>query len=292
MTIFPGNETDSGALTHEQVQKVIATIDIPVCPATVAQAMAEAQKDEPDLRKLADLIMADPSMCAAALKLANSVLYRSSSPISNARRAVERLGIKVVVCVVIAVALRSSVDGLSAAWLDKFWRRATQVAIISSLVARRQFGISPDAAYTYALFHDAAIPMMMKRFKDYEQVVTKAKAEGQGLVDAENSNFSCTHPIVASLMVRNWGLAPILGQAILFHHEPDVYELPDRTLPGSAMSLIAVTHIAEHLTAEVLGERDFEVGVDLFEKALAFIGVSENELDELRERVVLALEEA
>jgi HD-like signal output (HDOD) protein len=292
MTTVTENTPENAALSHEELQKVVATIDIPVCPAIVTQAMAEAQKDEPDLRKLAALITADPSMSAAALKLANSVLYRSGTPISSVRNAVERLGTKIVVCVVVAVALRSSVDGLPAVWLDKFWRRATQTAVVSGLVARRQFGISPDAAYTYALFHDAAIPMMMKRFKEYEQVMTKAKAEGKMLVDAESSYFPCTHPVVASLMVRNWGLPSILGQAIRFHHEPDVYELPDQSLPGSALSLIAVTHIAEHLTAEELGEHDFEVGIELFEKALTFIGISENELDELRQRVVLALEEA
>ena len=292
MTTVTENTPESAALSHEELQKVVATIDIPVCPAIVTQAMAEAQKDEPDLRKLAALITADPSMSAAALKLANSVLYRSGTPISSVRTAVERLGTKIVVCVVVAVALRSSVDGLPAVWLDKFWRRATQTAVVSGLVARRQFGISPDAAYTYALFHDAAIPMMMKRFKEYEQVMTKAKAEGKMLVDAESSYFPCTHPVVASLMVRNWGLPSILGQAIRFHHEPDVYELPDQSLPGSALSLIAVTHIAEHLTAEELGEHDFEVGIELFEKALTFIGISENELDELRQRVALALEEA
>ena len=292
MTTVTENTPENAALSHEELQKVVATIDIPVCPAIVTQAMAEAQKDEPDLRKLAALITADPSMSAAALKLANSVLYRSGTPISSVRNAVERLGTKIVVCVVVAVALRSSVDGLPAVWLDKFWRRATQTAVVSGLVARRQFGISPDAAYTYALFHDAAIPMMMKRFKEYEQVMTKAKTEGKMLVDAESSYFPCTHPVVASLMVRNWGLPSILGQAIRFHHEPDVYELPDQSLPGSALSLIAVTHIAEHLTAEELGEHDFEVGIELFEKALTFIGISENELDELRQRVVLALEEA
>jgi HD-like signal output (HDOD) protein len=292
MTTVTENTPENAALSHEELQKVVATIDIPVCPAIVTQAMAEAQKDEPDLRKLAALITADPSMSAAALKLANSVLYRSGTPISSVRTAVERLGTKIVVCVVVAVALRSSVDGLPAVWLDKFWRRATQTAVVSGLVARRQFGISPDAAYTYALFHDAAIPMMMKRFKEYEQVMTKAKAEGKMLVDAESSYFPCTHPVVASLMVRNWGLPSILGQAIRFHHEPDVYELPDQSLPGSALSLIAVTHIAEHLTAEELGEHDFEVGIELFEKALTFIGISENELDELRQRVALALEEA
>lgn len=289
MRNFDINDPETSALTPEELQKVLSSIDIPVCPAVVTQALAEALKDEPDLRILAKLVATDPSMSAAALKLANSALYRSGSPVTSVRHALDRLGTKSVVCIVVAVALRSSVEGLSAAWLNDFWQRATQVAVISALVARRQFGISQDAAYTFALFHNAAIPMMMKRFDNYGQVLETAKAEGRLLVDAEIDFFPCTHPIVGSLMVRNWGLPSTLGQAIRFHHEADAYELPDQTLPGSALSLIAVTHVAEHLIARIRQENDYEVGADLFEKALSFIGVSDTELDDLQQRVEAAL---
>lgn len=285
------NDAEARTLSPEQLQKILSSIDIPVCPAVVREALIEAGKDEPDLPALAKLIAADPSMSAAALKLANSSLYRSGNPVTSARPAVDRLGTKSAVCIVIAGALRSTVSGLPAAWLDKFWRRATQVAVVAALVARRQFDISQDAAYTYALFHDAAIPMMMKRFPDYQRTLAAAKASGRLLADAEAENFPCTHPIVGSLMVRNWGLPSVLGQAIRFHHEADAYELPDQTLSASALALIAVTHIAEHLTVEALGECDVEVGVDLFERALAFIGLSENEVDELRQRALLTLDE-
>ena len=289
MRNFDINDPETSALTPEELQKVLSSIDIPVCPAVVTQALAEALKDEPDLRILAKLVATDPSMSAAALKLANSALYRSGNPVTSVRHALDRLGTKSVVCIVVAVALRSSVEGLSPAWLNDFWQRATQVAVISALVARRQFGISQDAAYTFALFHNAAIPMMMKRFDNYGQVLETAKAEGRLLVDAEVDFFPCTHPIVGSLMIRNWGLPSTLGQAIRFHHEADAYELPDQTLPGSALSLIAVTHVAEHLIARIRQENDYEVGADLFEKALSFIGVSDTELDDLQQRVEAAL---
>ena len=279
-------------LTPEDLQKVMSNVDIPACPAVVADAMAEAQKDEPDLKRLSSLIAADPGMTAAALKLATSPLFGSHQPVSGARQAVERLGIKNVVCIIIGVALRSSITGLPSSWLEQFWRRNTQLAVAAALVARRQFGISPDAAYTYTLFHDAAIPLMMKRFPDYGKALDLAKTEGVMLVEAERSYFPCTHPVVGSLLVRNWGLPPILGQAIRFHHEPDAYDLPDRTLPGGALSFIAVTHVAEHLAAEFMQETDVEVGPELFARAMDYLGISEGEMDDLRARIELALQDA
>jgi len=279
-------------ISPEDLAKVMSTIDIPACPSVVIDAMQEAQRDEPDLNRLAGIISTDAGMSAAALKLANSPLYGASSRLTSVRKAVERLGTKNVVCVVVAVALRASMSGLPAAWLENFWKRTTLLAIISSLVARRLYGISPDAAYTYSLFHDAAIPLMMRRFPNYGEVLEKCRNEGLMLVQAEGDMFPCTHPIIGSLLVRNWGLPPILGQAIRFHHEDDAYDLPDRTLPGGAVSLIAVTQVSEHLLSEILDDCDLEVGAQLFAKALDYLGVSESDLDDLRSRVAEAVSES
>lgn len=276
-------------LSHDVVEKVMSSIDIPTCPGMVTDAMREAQKDEPDLSRLADIIGSDAGMSAAALKLANSPLFGANNRVVSVRKAVERLGIQNVVCVVVASALRASVTGLPAAWVEDFWRRTMQLALSSSLVARRQYGISADAAYTYALFHNAAIPLLMRRFPNYVDVLEGCRSEGRMLSDAEEQYFPCTHPIVGSLLVRNWGLPPLLGQAIRFHHEKDVYDLPDRSLPGGALSLIAVTQVAEHLLDEIIGDTS-EVDTNLLERALAFLGISNDDLDELRQRVASAVE--
>lgn len=286
------SEVKTHELSHEDLHQVVSTIDIPTCPAVVTEAMMEAQKDEPDLKHLAKIMANDAGMSAAALKLANSPLYRANGAVTSLRQAVERLGTKNVVCVVVSVALRASVSGLPSTWLEQFWKRSTLLALVAALVARRQYGISPDAAYTYTLFHDAAIPLMKKRFANYDQVLAKCQNEGKLLVEAEGEFFPCTHPIIGSLLVRNWGLPPILGQAIRFHHEPDAYDLPDRTLPGGALSFIAVTQVAEHLLAEVLGGTDLEVGQALYARALDYLGIGEGELDELLSLVTVAIEDA
>jgi len=289
--LAPKMSPSSRDLSPEDLQKVMATIDIPTCPAMVGDAMKEGQKDEPDLNRLAGIISNDPGMTAAALKLANSPLFGSSGPVSSARKAVERLGTKNVLCVVVASALRASITGLPAAWVEQFWKRTMTLALASSMLARRQYGVSADAAYTYALFHDAAIPLMMRRYPDYGALLEKCRAEKLELSDAEEKYFPCSHPVVGSLLVRNWGLPPILAQAIRFHHDKEAYDLPERTLPGSALSLIAVTHVAEQLLSEILDE-DIEGDNALFERALGFLGLSADDLDELRHRVAEAIESA
>lgn len=275
-------------LTNEDIDKVFSSIDVPTCPALVLEVMAEAQKDDPDIQKLVKSISSDVGMSAVALKIVNSPLFRSGTPITNIRLALERLGMRNILCVVIAAALRSSMSSIAPNFIEKFWDRTSYLATASGLIAKKQYGISPDAAYTYALFHDIGIPLMAKRFPDYEEVVSMSKSSGKMLHETEATYYPCTHPVIGYLMTKSWGLPAIIGQAIRFHHDPEVYELPDSVLPGAAISLIAITQIAEHIQGELSSEIDIEVGHELFLKAVQHFGISADDLADYKENIMAA----
>lgn len=278
-------------LSPEDIQTVLSTVDIPSCPKIVMDTMREIQKDDPNVLELARLITADAGMSAAAFKLANSSAYSRGNPVSSVKSAIDRLGLKNLGCVVVASALRKSYEGVPAHWMDQFWQRAMQVAQIAYAIARRQYGISPDAAFTYALFHNAAIPLMVRRFPNYLDMLEAQSAQNALLIDAESSLYPCTHPVVGFLLAKSWGLPVSIGQAIRFHHDPEAYELPDKLLPGGAIYFTAITQIAEHLHAELRDERDLEVGPDLYARACAYLGLSDEDVDVLTEVTRAILEE-
>ena len=298
-TSHPAQSSDKGKqktntphlnLSAEEIDLVFKNIDIPTCSAIVSMAMSEAQKEEPDIRKLVAAIEKDVGMSALTIKLANSPLFRTNHPVSRVSVALARLGIRNVVCVISAAALRSSMSGIDAKWLERFWNHASLVATAAGMIARKQYGIAPDAAYTFALFHDSAIPLMRKRFDNYIDIMNNAMRDHVQLIDAEEQFFPCTHSIAGALLARNWGLPSIIIQSIRFHHEKEVYHLPETVLPGSAVSLIAVTHVAERLLADPNHPVDFEVSNEHYQHALAHLGISEAELEEIRE--VLADQES
>ncbi len=280
--------TLSSEISSAEIEKVFSVINIPSCPAIVAKVLAEVQKDDPDIRTLAQSISADAGMASASLRLANSPLFRVGKQTSSVLEALERLGTRNISCVILATALKSSMSGISGEFVNQFWIKASSIALATGMIAKRQFGVAPDAAYTYALFHNAGQPLMMQRYPEYPEVVAECRKNGRMLITAEDQYFPCTHPIIGSLLVRNWGLPSLVGQAIRFHHEPDVYDLPDQSLPGGAVSLIAVTHIAEYLSDEMDCEPDLEVGEHNFRRALEHFGIELNELDELRDVVSLS----
>lgn len=275
--------TEPKELSDADIENVLKTIDIPSCPALVTEVMTEAQKDDPDIGKLVKAISGDPGMSAVVLKLVNSPLFRVGSPITNIRAALERVGMRNAVSIVVAAALRSTMGNIAPSFIESFWEKTSMTALAAGLVARRQYGVSPDAAYTYALFHDIGIPLMMKRFPEYADLLEKCRQNDEMLFVAEGRYFPCTHPVIGFLMTKGWGLPHIIGEAIRYHHDEDVYDLPDRTLPGAALSLIATTQIAERLSNEMLGLEDLEVGDGLFEHALAHFGINEDDLAQMRE---------
>ena len=270
-------------LSSEEIDQVFKNIEIPTCPAIVSMAMAEAQSEDPDIRKLVSAIEKDVGISALIIKLANSPLFRTNQPVSRVSVALARLGIRNTVCVISAAALRSSMSDVDAKWLEKFWSHASLVATAAGMIARKQYGIAPDAAYTFALFHDSAIPLLRKRFDNYIDIMNMALRDNIQLIDAEEKFFPCTHSIAGALLVRNWGLPSIIAQSIRFHHEKDVYHLPEKSLPGSAVSLIAVTQVAERLLAHPAQNIEFEVSDIHYQQALAHLGISEEELQEIRD---------
>ena len=270
-------------LSNEDMDKVFATVEIPTSPAIVKTAMAEAQRDDPDIKKLVAAIEKDVGMSALTIKLANSPLFRTNAPISRVSVALARLGIRNVVTVICAAALRSCMSGVDAKWLEKFWNHSSLVATGAGLIAKKQYGIAPDAAYTFALFHDSAIPLLRKRFENYSTIIDAAIKNQRQLIDTEEEFFPCTHPIVGSLLARNWGLPKIIVQSIRFHHEKELYNLPESVLPGSALSLIAVTQVAERLLIHQKEYMNFEVSESHFNSAISHLGISSEELEEIQE---------
>lgn len=268
---------------QEDLEKVLMSMEIPPCPAVLMRVMEEAQKDDADIRVLTKLIESDVGTAAAAIKLANSPLFRAASPITSTRAAVERLGIRNILCVVLVSALRSAMIGLNGPFMDWFWSRSSSLATSAAAIARQHFGVRPDTAYTYAMFHNAGVPLMLRRFPDYLDAITECRRTGKMIAEVEEERFGCTHAMAGAILVRSWGLPAEIGHAVRNHHAPDLYTLGDEVLPADMKPVIAATDLAERAQSEIFSESDTEVGELRFDDAIRYFGLSPADLDELRE---------
>jgi HD-like signal output (HDOD) protein len=277
------------ALSVDALDGALRGIRIPPCPATLGDVMREAQKDEPDLRVLGKKIAMDVGMSAMALKLANSAMFGSGIAVNNVGQAAKRLGINNLLSVVIAASLSQAGRDLPAELMTPFWARASSLALASAVIARRLVGISADSAYTYALFHDAGIPVMMMQFPAYAEVYAGAIAARRRLERAELEHFQSSHALVGWLLARNWGLPAKIGAAIRFHHEPELFSVRDEMLTHEVLDLIAVGVIAEQVLTDIVGAAGGEA-TELVDGAIAYLGITAHDLDEYRELVAVAIQ--
>ena len=78
---------------------------LPSIPKVVALLLSELDRDEPDLKKITQLISTDPALCSRILKVVNSSFYGLPGQIGNINRAIVMLGLNAVKNIAIAASM-------------------------------------------------------------------------------------------------------------------------------------------------------------------------------------------
>jgi len=221
-------------------------LNIPPRPEVINILIEEKDSDEPDLKRVSKAIMADVGLAGAMLKAVNSPAFGLRNRISSIAAAVDLLGMKNVSTMATGLVLRHT-GGSGGPAMNRFWDTAEKVAAIAAYLAGRLRGISKDEAYTYGLFHDCGIPMLMQRYPEYKTVLGAAnKAQSRGFTAIEDEALGTHHAAMGYFLARSWYLSDDLSQAILLHHEMGIYEAGPSVSNG-ALNLIGIGHLAEHV---------------------------------------------
>lgn len=221
-------------------------LKFPPRPEVVMALAEESAKDQPDLARIGKVVKADVALAGAMLKAVNSPVWRRSRKITSVKQAIDLLGLTNVKSIATGLVLRTSVGAPSGQNMERFWDSAEKVALIGALIARGQSGITPDEAYTYGLFHDCGIPMLLHRFPGYRAALVKAnQVEETSFTATEEQGVGTHHAVVGYFLARSWGLSDAVTKAILLHHEPDILESTD--VAESTLDFVALGHLAQHI---------------------------------------------
>ncbi len=233
-------------LTTAEAEKIIASVAIPPRPAIVDAVLEERAKPEPNLRRIAQLVSTDVGLAAAVLKTVNSPFFGLRRQVTAIDHAVNMLGMKNVGALVMGLSLRNAVPTQG---LDRFWDEAARTALVSAFLAQT-LGCSPkEDAHLFGLFRDAGIPLLMRRFPNYRDVLKKANAEpARSFTDVEDAELGTNHAVVGALLAKGWQLPEHIRLAIGQHHDLDVFA---SQLPSESLNLIALSVLAEHIESTV-----------------------------------------
>jgi HD-like signal output (HDOD) protein len=127
-------------------------VALPSMPRVVSLLLAELDLDEPDIRKVNELMNFDPVLTARLLQLSNSAKFQLPKRIGSVREALSLLGVTLVKNLVTVAALGSSFRKIPGIDMSQFWLYSLNVSKVSSVLAG-MVKIPVSVSYTAGLIH-------------------------------------------------------------------------------------------------------------------------------------------
>jgi HD-like signal output (HDOD) protein len=236
------------AISEEtQLQTLLQGVDIPPCPAILVDLDAELRKEEPDSREVSRLISQDVALSGHLMQIANSPAFAPGRRLDSVSQALTVLGNQQVFNLVVSQLLKVALAGGGDARMDRFWESSALIARLSAELARRLRCVRPDIAYTFGLFHDLGIPLIMKRFPQAREALAAANAaEDLSFTETEERHLGTNHAVVGYFLARRWRLPDFVSEGILHHHDYAVLAHPG-LVSDQARALIGICVLAEHI---------------------------------------------
>lgn len=272
----------------------IRSIGIPPRPAVLDRIDAEMRRESPNFQVLGEFISADVGLSASLLKIVNSPFFGLGHQVRSVHEALMVLGIKSVAHTVAGLSLKKSFAHLPQ--MERFWDASACTARVSGWIAQtlgwRMCGVRSEEAYTFGLFRDCGVPILMTPFPDYPEVLKRANAEKtRSFTDVEDEMIGMNHATVGAAMAKEWLFPQELIDAISHHHDANALGgLAGTSLPLISRQFIAVSQVAEHLIQLRTGRNVTHEWDKLGEGCREVLHLGEEELRELQEMSEPAIE--
>lgn len=285
------DEADSETL-DANLAEVFKDIGIPPRPAILQHLAGEMRKPEPDFNHIAQLIGRDVSLAAGLLKTVNSPYYGLKQKVRTVHEALMMRGLASASQTIAGLALRQAFP--PGPNLERFWDAADRTAQLSAWLVHAlgmKYGIQNEDVYTYALFRDCGIPILMRRFPDYKQTLALANLnKDASFTDTEETHLPTNHAIVGSLMTQSWWLPEATSAAIRQHHNALALTGGIPLLGNPSVRLIALAQLAEYFYQEASGLSHNVEWAKLGEACLERLGLEGQDLPPLQLRAKALLD--
>jgi HD-like signal output (HDOD) protein len=200
---------------------------MPAAPKVVRKLMDTFNQEDVDLMYVASVIEGDPVLTAKLLKMANSAFFGLHRTVSNAKDAINMMGLIKVRALVIAASMGEGFHRVGGVNLNQFWRYSLNSANLSRYIAL-PIKIDENTAFTAGLVHGigelvmhAAMPEAMIDLNRSIPMLDLKRAR------AEQGLFGYSFAEVGAALAKDWRFPKKMIDAINHQNTPfenDVYE--------------------------------------------------------------------
>jgi HD-like signal output (HDOD) protein len=197
------------------------------------------------------------------------------------------LGLKTASRAVASIILRNAFPNV--ANLERFWDASARIARVSGWLAQslKIRGLPADDAYTFGLFRDCGIPVLLGRFPNYEKLLAAANGDAErSFTGVEETELPTNHAMVGCILAQSWWLPEEICLAIRNHHDLMALESVSFNLPMQSRRLIAIAQLAEYIVQQQLGLSLTLEWSKLGAACLQLLDIDEEQLEALQTEAV------
>ena len=218
------------------------------------------------------LILPDPALSAALLRIANSALYNVGGTVSNIDRAVTVVGLREVRDLAFGICATSAFEGIpnDLVTVEDFWKHSLYCAAAAQSIGRRARICAGESLFTAGLLHDIGHLVMFSQCPELSrESLELSLAENDGVSPhlSERKIFGFDHMTVGAELARQWQLPVNLAECIEFHHEPYAND--------ATTVAVRVVHLANSIgVLTELDSHDLNDAPPIDERVFAELGLS------------------
>lgn len=200
---------------------------LPSIPRVLALLLSELDREEPDLRRISQLVSTDPALTVRLLQLSNSGFFKLSGKVSSVSESLAILGLSHVHTMALAAASGTSFLAIPGIQLLHFWAYSLHTAKLARALA----GVvshNRQAAFTCGLIHalgelamQLGMPAEMARLEPSIGPLDLRRAR------LEKQSFGFCYAQVSAGWARKWHFPQSMIDALEHQDEPfsgHVYE--------------------------------------------------------------------
>lgn len=230
---------------------------LPLLPAVVCDLLNLDQDSDDFYEKLTELTITDPPLAARVLTIANSASTAPSTPITNIKEGLIRVGLKTILSLITTISV-ARIFVPAKPEHKAIWQHSLETAVFAKFIAQRltAFKVDPEQAYTSGLLHDIGrLTLFSISAKAIEVIDGKGWDTPIELPKVERKVLGFTHAEVGYLAAHKWQLPKVLQNLIRFHHNYNIAQ--KENVPKEFQDLVILTQYADLLSVFVEKNTDW-----------------------------------
>lgn len=280
------------ALLTEQINRVTALfsqdiknnrLELPSPPDMLVNIRKLATDPETDSQDIADLVKHDVNISARLIKVANSALFTSRTPVSTVKAAITRLGSKKVQALVTGLIIGQQLIKAKTKGLETFcetaWKDSNTVAVLSYILAQKKSTLDPERALLAGMVHNIGVlPLLIKL-----NSIKALREDPKMMALIAKAVIPKLYQPAGKLIMKNWHFSQDMIDIAHTHNEIDRQSTGPVDLNDTILVSVALNRLNGALNLEQVPEQLVESST--FKKFWLGWASAVHELSEIEEQI-------